>query len=111
MKKVAGWTLEAEDSSLYTEDKLWKGGRREWPDVSLPGHFPEEAVGGAKAKPSTSTENDDDTPTPRGPVHPSEPQLQELLGIRHSLTKLLKTIGVDLCKDFQVTRLKLCWKQ
>ena len=36
LEKVGGWKLEEEDPALYSQDKLWKGGRREWPLIPLP---------------------------------------------------------------------------
>ena len=58
-----------------------------------------------KAAPQPEPEDDEDL-QPRGPFHKSDPQMKDLLSIHHSLVKLLKTMGVDACKDYQNTRLE-----
>ena len=104
MERVAGWTLEGEDPTLYSPDQLWKGGRREWPDIPFPGQgVPQGAR--PKATPQPEPDEDEDL-QPRGPFHKSDPQMKDLLSIHHSLVKLLKTMGVDACKDYQNTRLE-----
>ena len=104
MERVAGWTLEGEDPKLYTPDQLWKGGRREWPDIPFP---TPTAPQGARPKevPQPEPEEEEELQA-RGPFHRSDPQMKDLLEIHHSLVKLLKTMGVDACKDYQSTRLQ-----
>ena len=36
MERIGGWSLAGEDPKLFTQDQLWKGGRREWPDEPYP---------------------------------------------------------------------------
>ena len=104
MERVASWTLEGQDPKLYTPDQLWKGGRREWPDIPFP--IP-TAPQGARPKevPQPEPEEEEELQA-RGPFHRSDPQMKDLLEIHHSLVKLLKTMGVDACKDYQSTRLE-----
>ena len=109
LRKVGGWTLEGEDPSLYTQDRLWKGGRREWPAVPLPGYTD------PAAKPGTSTgtgeEEEEVTPVFRGSHHPDMDQIKELLEIHHSITNVLKSMGNDACKAYQDSRLELVLDQ
>ena len=104
MERVAGWTLEGEDPTLYSPDQLWKGGRRKWPDIPFPGQGVPQAAR-PKAIPQPEPDEDEDL-QPRGPFHKSDPQMKDLLSIHHSLVKLLKTMGVNACKDYQNTRLE-----
>ena len=108
MEKVGGWSLEQEDPLLFTEERLWKGGRREWEDIPLPGHMPPGAgiAGGSGAKPKPTSTPDEDDPSRRGPYHPPEEQTKQLLEIHHSLTKLLQTMGVDPCKEYENSKLE-----
>ena len=109
LEKMGGWTLQGEDPSLYTQDQLWKGGRREWPDEPLPGYAP----AGTTPQGAASTPQEPETPesepnaSSRGPHHPPDEQVKQMLDIHHSMVKLLKSMGVDPCKDFEETRLEL----
>ena len=106
LEKVGGWKLVEEDPALYTQDKLWKGGRREWPLIPLPGYDP-----APKAGPSTEPEEEQEVPAGRGPHHPETPQIQELLEIHHSITKVLQSMGHDACKAYADTRLEVVLDQ
>ena len=114
MERVGGWSLEGEDPRFFTQDQLWKGGRREWPDIPLP-TFPAPGGPTGGARPKTSSpgkgadedEDEDEDPQPRGPFHPSDPQVRDLLDIHHSMVKLLKSMGVDACKEFQNSRMEV----
>ena len=109
MERVGGWSLSGEDPKLFTEDQLWKGGRREWPDEPYP-VFTASSAGGARPKTTPAVHPEDEEeedPQPRGPLHPSDPQVQELLQIHHSMVKLLKSMGVDACKEYSQSRLEV----
>ena len=108
MERIGGWSLEGEDPSLYTQDQLWKGGRRDWPEIPLP--TATAPTGGARPK-TTSVpapdDDDDEDPQPKGPLHPTDPQIQDLLKIHHSMVKLLKSMEVDACKDYHHSRMEV----
>ena len=106
LEKVGGWKLEEEDPALYSQDKLWKGGRREWPLIPLPGYDP-----APKAGPSKEPEEEKEVPAGRGPHHPETLQIQELLEIHHSITKVLQSMGHDACKAYADTRLEVVLDQ
>ena len=110
VERVGGWSLAGEDPRFCTEDQLWKGGRREWPDDPYP-TVPTTASGGARPKTSSAVPTGDDDeaedPQPRGPLHPTDPQVKELLQIHHSMVKLLKSMGVDACKEYSYSRLEV----
>ena len=108
MERIGGWSLEGEDPSLYTQDQLWKGGRRDWPEIPLP--TATAPAGGARPKTTSASAPDDDDEEdsqPRGPLHPTDPQIQDLLKIHHSMVKLLKSMGVDACKDYHHSRMEV----
>ena len=108
LEKMGGWTLQGEDPSLYTQDQLWKGGRREWPDEPLPGYAPAGATPqGASTSQEPETPESEPNASSRGPHHPPDEQVKQMLDIHHSMVKLLKSMGVDPCKDFEETRLEL----
>ena len=79
LEKVGGWTLEGEDPSLFTQDKLWKGGRREWPQVPLPGYTDPSVRPGTST--ATGEEEEEISPVFRGPHYPDRDQIKELLEI------------------------------
>ena len=64
------------------------------------------AAGGSGAKPKPTSTPDEDDPSRRGPYHPPEEQTKQLLEIHHSLTKLLQTMGVDPCKEYENSKLE-----
>ena len=88
MERIGGWSLEGEDPSFYTQDQLWKGGRRDWPEIPLP--TATAPAGGARPKTTSAPVPDDDVEDsqPRGPFHPSDPQVKDLLQIHHSMVKI-----------------------
>ena len=83
-----GWTLSGEDPALFAPHNILKDARREWPDTPYPTIQPGEAV------------NSDVTPT-----HKKE-ELEELLKMHHSFTKLITKMGVDPCKAFKEARVQ-----
>ena len=103
------WWLEVggKDPALYSQDKLWKGGRREWSLIHLPGYDDPAA----KAGPLTEPEGQQDVPAGRGPHHPETAQIKELLEIHHSITKVLESMGHDVCKAYADTRLEVVLDQ
>ena len=108
MERIGGWSLAGEDPKLFSQDRLWKGGRREWPDEPYP--TVSVAAGGARPKttPVVSPADDEiEDPQPRGPFHPSDPQVKDLLQIHHSMVKLLRSMGVDACKEYSQSRLEV----
>ena len=108
MERIGGWSLAGEDPKLFSQDQLWKGGRREWPDEPYP--TVSVAAGGARPKttPVVSPADDEiEDPQPRGPLHPSDPQVKDLLQIHHSMVKLLRSMGVDACKEYSQSRLEV----
>ena len=112
LEKVGGWSLDTEDPSLYTPEKLWKGSRREWPEIPLPGYAAPSRATGAIPKPGTSTEEEEEiTSQQRGPHHPDKEQIKELLEIHHSITNVLKSMGHDACKLYQESRMELVLDQ
>ena len=83
-----GWTLSGEDPALFAPPNILKDARREWPDTPYPTIQPGEVV------------SSDTTPT-----HKKE-ELEELLKMHHSFTKLITKMGVDPCKVFKEARVQ-----
>ena len=88
LKIIGGWTLQHEDPALFAPNNLQTKHRREWPDQPYP------------TLQSGQGATSDVTPT-----HTKQ-ELDQLLKIHHEVTKLIKKMGVDPCKDFKDSRVK-----
>ena len=94
LQRVGNYDLPGEDPAMY--DGIDPSTPREWKEVPLPTRQTTEAA-----------------PLP-GPS-PMPPQadpdiIKGLLEVHHAYTNVLKSLGVDACKDYEETRVEtLLW--
>ena len=90
LQRVGNYDLAGEDPAMY--DGMDPSTPREWKDVPLP-----VRAAAAEAVPSGSS--------PKPPQ--ADPDIiKGLLEVHHAYTNVLKSLGVDACKDYEETRVE-----